>query len=134
VNDNPLTKGMIEENSTGIGEVSGEMVEERAKDLALIAARPLRRQDREQAVRELTGGDEMDPNQALLESLTEDKRWAPIPISTGHQAQELASETEDEDGQGQSAQLFEEGASEAEHDRMLQAARAAKAKAFSDQS
>ncbi|MGL5018747.1 MAG: hypothetical protein ACRDBP_11470 [Luteolibacter sp.] len=122
MNTNPLNKGMIEENATGIGEVSSEMVEDRAKELALIAGRPMREQDREQALRELTGEDEMDPKQALLESFTEDKRWAPIPNSTGHQAQESASETEDEDGQGRSAQLFEEGIGEAAHDQMLQAA------------
>jgi hypothetical protein len=40
-------------------------------------------------------------------------------------AEESASETEDEDGHGKSAQLFEEGVSEAAHDRMLQAAKAA---------
>lgn len=130
---NPLTKGIIEENSAGIGEISSEMVEDRAKELALIEGRPLRKEDLEQAFRELSGGDEMDPKQGVLESLSEDDRWDPIPGSTGHQAQESASETEDEDGQGRSAQLFEEGVNEAEHDQMLQAARAAKNKGFSDQ-
>lgn len=122
MNKNPLNKGMIEENSAGIGEISGEMVAERARELALIAGRPVTGQDSEQALRELTGGDGMDPKQALLESLTEDERWDPIPSSTGHQAEESASEDEDEDGQGKNAQLFEEGVSEAAHDQMLQAA------------
>lgn len=122
MNKNPLNKGMIEENSAGVGEISGEMVAERARELALIAGRPVTGQDSEQALRELTGGDGMDPKQALLESLTEDERWDPIPSSTGHQAEESASEDEDEDGQGKNAQLFEEGVSEAAHDQMLQAA------------
>lgn len=122
MNQNPLTKGMIEENSTGIGEISGEMVAERAKELALIAGRPVTKEDNEQALRELTGGDGMDARQALFESFSEDERWNPIPSSTGHQAEESASEDEDEDGHGNSAQLFEEGVSEAAHDQMLQAA------------
>lgn len=125
MNTNPVSKGMIEINATGIGEVSSEMVEDRARELALIAGHPMRQQDFEQALRELTGGNEMDPKQALLESFTEDKRWTPFPNSTGHQSQESASETEDEDGQGRSAQLFEEGVNEAAHDQMLQAAKAA---------
>ncbi len=125
---NPLTKGMIEENSIGIGEVSEEMVTDRAKELALIAGHKLSKADHEQALAELTGVDETDAKQAMLESFSEDKRWDPVPGSTGHQVEESASEDEDEDGRNESAQLFEEGVSEAEHDQMLQAARAAKEK------
>lgn len=132
MNENPLTKGMIEENSTGIGEISGEMVAQRARELALIAGRPMTREDTEQALRELTGGDGMDPKQALLESLSEDERWDPIPGSTGHQAEESASEQEDEEGQGKDAQLFEEGVNEAAHDQMLQAAIAVARTSHSD--
>lgn len=128
MNKNPLSKGMIEANAVGIGEISAEMVESRAKELALIAGRPVTGEDRAQSLRELNGGDTMDARQAMMESLSEDERWNPVPGSAGHQAEESASETEDEDGQGKSAQLFEEGVSEAAHDRMLQAAIAIKAK------
>lgn len=124
MNRNPLKEGMIEENSAGIGEVSAGMVEDRAGELALIAGRPVTREDDEQALRELTGGAATDDRQALLESLTEDERWDPIGGASGHQVEETASETEDENGQGGSAQLFEEGVSEAAHDQMLQAAMA----------
>lgn len=130
MNQNPLNKGMIEQNSIGIGEISGDMVEERAKELAMIAGRPLTNQDRNQSLRELTGGDEMDARQAMFESFPEDKRWDPIPVSTGHQAEVSASEEEDEDGHGQTAQLFEEGVSEAAHDQMRQAAQTTKGKGF----
>ncbi len=123
---NPLTKGIIEENTVGIGEISGEIVAKRAKELALIADRPMNKGDRAQALRELTGGDAMDPKQALLEDAPEAERWNPLPGSTGHQADETASEEEDEDGRGESAQLVEEGVSEAAHDQMLQAAIVAK--------
>ena len=124
---------MIEQNAVGIGEISAEMVERRAKELALIAGRPVTGEDRDQALRELNGGDSMDARQAMMESLSEEERWNPVPGSAGHQAEESASETEDEDGQGKSAQLFEEGASEAAHDRMLQAAIATQAKDSSGQ-
>lgn len=132
MNKNPLNKGMLEVNSAGIGEVSSEMVAARAEELALIAGRQVTTEDIEQALRELTGGDEMDAKQTMLESVSEDGRWDPILSSTGHQAEESASENEDEDGQGESAQLFEEGVSEAAHDQMLQAAIAAAEKRLSD--
>jgi hypothetical protein len=132
MNKNPLTKGMIEENSTGIGEVSGEMVENRAGELALIAGRPINGEHRKQAVRELTGGVGLDDEQALLESIPEGDRWEPIHVSTGHQGEESASEDEDEDGKDNRAQLYEEGVMEAAHDQMLQAAILADKTDFSD--
>lgn len=125
MNKNYLSKGNIEENSDGIGEISDKMLTERAKELALIAGRPMTKEDREQALRELTGGAEMDDQQGLLESVDKDERWDPVHGSTGHQVEEIASEDEDEDGHGQSAQLVEEGVGEAAHDQMLQAAKAA---------
>jgi hypothetical protein len=39
MNTNPLTKGIISENLTGIGTVTEEMVEKRASELALINGR-----------------------------------------------------------------------------------------------
>ena len=131
---NPLTKGILEENSVGIGEISGERVAERAKELALIAGHPMTHEHYTQALRELTGEPESDKNDILLESATEEDRWNPIPGSAGHQAPETASEVEDEDGRDENAQLFQEGVSEAEHDQMLQAARAAIRKELSEQS
>lgn len=122
MNTQSVNNGMIEVNSTGIGEISSEMVAKRAGELALIAGRPATRPDREQALRELTGGGAMSAGQALLESAPEDERWDPIPGSKGHQAEVSASEDQDEDGQNESARLYEEGAREAAHDRMLLAA------------
>jgi hypothetical protein len=118
MNSNPVNKGKIEQNSDGIGEVSGEMVAGRAEELALIAGRPVTTEDGEQALRELTGAEEKDALQVSLESLSEDERWDPIGGSTGHQAEEYAGEDEE----SESAKLFEEGVSEAAHDQMLQAA------------
>jgi len=132
MNTNPLNKGMIEENSAGIGEISSEMLAARGSELALIAGRPATWKDDEQAQRELTGEDEIDPKQAMLESFSEEDRWVQVPGSTGTQAEESASEDEDEEGRSLNAQLAEEGVSEAAHDQMLQAAIAADESSFSD--
>jgi len=128
MNKNPLNKGILEEKSEGVGEISGEMVWTRAKELALIDGRPMTNVHYGQALRELSGGDDIDAKQVFLEAIPEAERWDPVPGSTGHQAPESASEDEDEDGESESAQLFAEGVSEAEHDQMLQAAIAAKEK------
>lgn len=120
------------ENTVGIGEVSGEMAEERAKELAQIAGRPVTKEDYEQATRELTGGPELDAQQITLESATEEERWDPLPGSTGYQVEESPSDEEDEDGRDESAQLYQQGVSEAEHDQMLEAARAEENEGQSD--
>lgn len=113
---------MIEENADGIGEVSAQMVEERAKELALIAARPVNTEDTDQALCELTGEPEIDAIQATFESLSEDERWSEVPNSTGHQVENIDNEDEGEDGRDEHALLCEEGVREAAHDQMLQAA------------
>jgi hypothetical protein len=81
--------------------------------------------DYERAKRELTGGSDIDRQDALLESLPESKRWDPVPGSEGRQIPETPSEDEDTEGRSETEQLVDEGAEEAERDRMLQAARAA---------
>jgi hypothetical protein len=46
-----------------------------------------------------------------------------VPGSTGRQAADSLGEDEDAEGRSESAQMFEEGISEAEHDQMRQASR-----------
>jgi hypothetical protein len=124
---NPLNKGIIMENADGIGTVTPAMVEARARELALIDGRDSSKPteaDYQQAKRELTGEDNIDPQQENLESLPESEGWDPLPGSTGHQATESLGEDEDAEGRSESAQMFEEGISEAEHDQMLRAAEA----------
>ncbi len=124
--DNPLKQGIITENSAGVGTVTRKMVRERAVELALINGHPAHEVSKanwEQAKRELTGGGELDSNEALLESAPEDERWDPVHGSTGHQVPMAPNEDEDEDGRNDSTRLVEEGVQEAEHDQMLQAAR-----------
>jgi hypothetical protein len=125
---NPLNTGMLTQNFTGIGPVTRAMVQARARELAVIAGRAppyVTQVDYQQAKRELTGESDIDRQDALLDALPESKRWDPIPESAGRQASESPSEDEDAEGRSETEQLVDEGAEEADRDRMLQAARAA---------
>jgi hypothetical protein len=125
---NPLSKGIIAENFSGVGAVSRAMLHARARELALIAGRPaghVTQTDYVQAKRELTGETDIDRQEAALDAIPESKRWDPVPGSEGRQMPESQDEDEDEDGRSTTEQLAEEGVGEAEHDQMLQAARAA---------
>ena len=128
---NPLSKGNLTINSAGIGTVTREMVHARARELALLAGyapADVRQSDYEQAKRELTGESDMDRQDSVLNSLPESKRWDPVPGSAGHETPGSQSEDMDEDGRSESEQLVEQGVEEADHDLMLQAAKAAKKK------
>ncbi len=125
---NPLNKGMLTVNAVGIGPVTREMVHARAQELARLAGHvhpQVRQSDYEQAKRELTGESDIDRQNAVLDALPESKRWDPVPGSAGHQARESPSEDEDQEGRSETEQLVDEGALEAERDRMIQASRAA---------
>ena len=124
---NPLNKGVIMENADGIGTVTPAMVEARARELALIDSRDSSKPteaDYQQAKRELTGEDNIDPQQENLESLPESEAWDSLPGSTGRQAAESLGEDEDAEGRSEAAQMYEEGINEADHDQMLRAAEA----------
>src|SRR6266403_3423449 len=115
------------ENADGIGTVTPAMVEARAQELALInghgSSGPTKA-DYQQAKRELTGEVEIDLQEENLESVPESEGWDPVPGSTGRQAADSLGEDEDAEGRSESAQMFEEGINEAEHDQMRQASRA----------
>ena len=124
---NTVNKGSVTDNFAGIGPITAKMVDARARELALIAGRTkeqVTQDDFEQARRELTGGKDISPQEELLESLPESKRWDPVPGSAGHEVGPTgdADEEADEDGLNESAQLVEEGIREAEHDQMLKVA------------
>src|SRR6202035_5673740 len=122
---NPLNKGIIMENADGIGTVTPAMVEARARELAAINGRSQPSEaDYQQAKRELTGETETDPQEENVESIPESDDWDPVPGSSGRQAAESLGEDEDAEGRSESAQMFEEGVNEAEHDQMLRAAEA----------
>jgi hypothetical protein len=120
---NPLKKGLLTENSAGIGTVTRKMVRERAIELALInghAAQEVSKSDWDQAKRELTGGSDPEPNDATLESAPESERWDPLPGSTGQKIPTAASEDEDGEGRSDNELLVNEGMAGAEHDQMRQ--------------
>ncbi len=124
---NPLNKGTIMENAVGIGTVTSEMIEARARELAAINGRPSSKPseaDYQQAKRELTGEAEIEPQGENSESVPDSDGWDPVPGSTGQQAADSLGEDEDAEGRSESAQMFEEGVNEAEHDQMRQASRA----------
>ena len=115
------------ENAAGIGTVTSEMVEARARELAAINGRPSSKPseaDYQQAKRELTGEAEIEPQGENSESVPDSDGWDPVPGSTGRQAADSLGEDEDAEGRSESAQMFEEGVTEAEHDQMRQASRA----------
>jgi hypothetical protein len=122
---NPISKGVISKNFAGVGLVTREMVNARAHELASIRghARHVSQADYEQAKRELTGESDIDRQEAILESIPESKRWDPVPGSEGTQDAELPSEDEDDEGRSETEQLVDEGAEEADRDRMFQAAK-----------
>src|SRR5438132_9026421 len=92
---NPLNKGIIMENAAGIGTVTSEMVEARARELAAINGHPSSEPseaDYQQAKRELTGESQMGPQEESSESIHESERWDPVPGSTGRQAADSLGE------------------------------------------
>ena len=123
---NPLKDGVLTGSSAVPGTATREMVWERAMELAVINGRATpepSQSDWEQAGRELTG--EPDTDVALLESAPESERWDPVPGSAGRKVSVPAGEDEDAEGRSDYERLVEAGIEEAEHDQMLQAARAA---------
>lgn len=124
MNINPLKQDALTENYSGIGTVTSKMVPVRAAELAVIEGRSayyVTISDLAQAQRELTGEPDIDPEDAVLESMPESERWDPLPGSTGHKVPVAASEDEDDEGRSDDEQLVEEGTAGAEHDQMLQA-------------
>jgi hypothetical protein len=122
--NNPVNKGSISNNFSGIGPVTREMIDKRACELAIIngrAAKDVSEADFEQATRELNGETELDREEIALESLPESDRWNPNPGSQGKQSEELPNEDEDSEGRSETTQLVEGGVREAEHDQMVQA-------------
>lgn len=128
MNSNPLKEGSLTGHSAGLGTVTRSMVRERAVELAVIngrAAPDVTKSDWEQAKRELTGQPDQDPQEATLESTPDTERLKGLPGATGQKVPATAGEDEDEEGRSDQERLVEEGVAGAEHDQMLQAAKAA---------
>jgi hypothetical protein len=124
-------EGVLTENSAGMGTVTPKMVRQRAAELAVIDGRSeqdVSKSECEEARWELKGEPDTDPKETALESAPESERWDPVPGSTGHKVPVPPGDDEDGEGRSNNEQLVEEGIAEAEHDHMVQAARAAEKK------
>ena len=109
--------------SVGLGTVTRRMVQKRAVEIAFINGRSrhnVLQSDWEQARRELSGGEEMNPKETRLESIPESECWDPMPGSEGHKMPEAASDDADSEGRSDNESLAEAGIQEAEHEQMLQ--------------
>jgi hypothetical protein len=98
---NPLKKGVLTENSAGMGTVTPKMVRQRAAELAVIDGRPVQdisNSECEEARRELMGEPDTDPREAALESAPESECWDPVPGSTGHKVPVPPGDDEDDEG------------------------------------
>ena len=125
---NPLKDGVISENSAGVGTVTRKMVQARAAELAIIdghLSHDATASHFAQAKRELTGVQDEDPKDAILESAPESERWDPLPGSTGSKVRVAPSEDEDEEGRSDNERLVEGGIAEAEIEQNFQATKAA---------
>ena len=71
---NQIQEGRISDHTHGMGNVTWQMVRQRARELAVINGRLPREvldSDFEQARRELTGQDDISPQEQAIESLPE---------------------------------------------------------------
>jgi len=125
---NSLKPGGLPEHPVGSDVATRKLMRERAVELAIIngrSAQTVAKSDWDQAKRELTGQPDADPKTILLESAPESERWDPLPGSAGHKVPVAPSAEEDAEGRGVGEKLVAAGLAQAEHDQMLQAARAA---------
>jgi len=122
---NKEDKGRISQRGRGLGTVTKPMVRKRARELAVVSGRSegqVLDSDVEQARRELTGQEQLNPQPTAAEQLPEEQRWEPVAESVGQQAPTI----QPPDEQTAAAQLVEEGVQDAEHDQMVKASRAAR--------
>lgn len=119
MNTNPLKKGNIAVNLSGVGTVTWEMEKQRASEIAVINGRSdgrIQESDWEEARKELTGAAEADPTAGS-------EGWSSTIGGRGKVAPESPGEDTDQEGHSTSAQLVEQGLQETEHDTMLRASR-----------
>ena len=114
--------GKISDHFQGLGTVTREMVERRAKEIAIINGRAphdFTENDWVQARHEMLGVQEIEEIEEA-EPAAALTRWDEVPGSSGHQVEN--EEVPDE--QSIEERLVEEGVEEANHDQMLKGSRA----------
>ncbi len=116
------TPGKISDHFQGLGTVTRDMVQKRAKELAIIKGHDhYTEDDFQEAKRELIGVHGNDAGEdEILNTLT---RWDEEPGSTGHHVPNIKPFDE----QTLSEYLVEEGLEEAEHERMVEGSRPGRA-------
>jgi hypothetical protein len=110
----------ISEHFQGVGVISPEMIERRARELAIISGRDpesFTDADWEQARRELNDPQSGRTGNPAEEILGEIKEWDDVPGSTGEKTPTHGPEEEPQISQ----QLVDEGVEEATHDQLLEA-------------
>jgi hypothetical protein len=111
-------KGRISGRFNGLGTVTPEMVEQRAREIALISGRvaeEFNEADLEEARAELTGADALEEQREEEPGAAAGSLRDIVPGTSGHKiAPKLPS-----DEQRMAEQLVQEGVDEAEHHSML---------------
>jgi hypothetical protein len=118
----PIGHGRITQHGTGLGTVTPEVVQRRAREIALSdgrAGNEVTSGDWEQARRELLGVANPPTVESDLDEADSTSAWDPAPPSIGHRAD--TQEVDDE--QTMAEQLTHEGVEEADHDERVQAGR-----------
>lgn len=119
--ENQIEEGRFSEHGQGLGTVTEAMVRHRARELAFINGRPnqVLDSDLDEARRELTGEERINPPPTAAEQLTEEQRWEPVAESIGHKVPVVPAPDE----QTFAEKLVEEGVEDAEQDQMVKATR-----------
>jgi hypothetical protein len=115
--------GKMECHSQGLGTVTRDMVMQRAREIALINGRApnhYTRDDFLEAKRELVGSDAAFDEDNEFESVNALTTWDEDPGTSGHEVEHV----EPNDEQLINEELVQEGMDEAEHDRMVEGAKA----------
>ena len=119
----PISHGRIAHHGQGLGTITPDMVQRRAREIALSdgrAANEVTSADWEQARRELLGAGNDRTAETDIEEAGSTTGWDPAPPSIGQRAE--TQEVDDE--QTMAERLTQEGVDEADHDERVQAGRA----------
>jgi len=114
--------GRLSDRGEGIGTITQKMVQQRAREIAVIngrSANQLLDSDIEQALRELEGDEHLASEPTATDGLAEGERWGIAPQSVGHEAETLSPPDE----QTFAEKLVDEGVADAEHDQEIEATR-----------
>ncbi len=115
---NRYEEGRFSEGAHGLGTVTEEMVRQRARELAVINGRSEHQvldSDMDQAYRELTGEERLNPEPRAADVVPEDSRWGGDQASAGKKADTVPAPDE----QTFAEKLVEEGVEDAEHDQAV---------------